>query len=85
MKSIKNLEGVQILSKKEMRNVDGGYTNCVRTSKEPKILYSPGTTSGPKAGELVAVGESCEWKCNREVFGWTAGGLFGTVTVERGC
>ncbi|NHN26676.1 hypothetical protein FIA58_013405 [Flavobacterium jejuense] len=81
-KSILNLEGVQVLTKKQMKMVDGGRRCSLDTSTEPQVLYSPGTTEGPNAGELVPVAVTCAYTCRNTFLGI---GVGSTYTVWGGC
>lgn len=81
-KSILNLEGVQVLSKNEMKRVEGGRRCTLDTTKEPQILYSPDTTEGPNAGELVPVAITCAYSCRDTFLGIAVGE---TYTVWGGC
>ena len=81
-KSILNLEGVEILSKTQMKSIDGGRRCSIDESIEPEILYSPGATAGPNAGELVPVAITCAWKCRDTFLGI---GVGSTYTVWGGC
>lgn len=56
-KPILNLEDVEVLSKIEMKKVDGGRRCSLNESIDSVVLYSPGTG----AGELVPVAVTCTW------------------------
>jgi hypothetical protein len=81
-KTILSLEGVEVLSKNEMRRVDGGRRCSLNEAIDPVVLYSPGTTSGPGAGELVPVAVTCAWTCRDTFLGI---GVGSTYTVWGGC
>jgi hypothetical protein len=70
--SILNLEGVQVLSRNEKKNVNGGLAeggrNCVKTGVE-KDLYGFDTYTNT----YIVVSHVCEWKCKTKFLGITTG------------
>lgn len=81
-KSILGLEGVEVLSKKQMKTIDGGERCEMDYNTPPRVLYSPGTTQGPNAGEMVPVAETCRYTCRKTFLGI---GVGSTYEVWGGC
>ena len=80
-KSILNLEGVEILSKTQMKHVNGsGRRNCVLTGNEQFITNTIRDNSTGLV-EDVPVSHMCEWKCDKTFLGIK----IGTETVWGGC
>jgi hypothetical protein len=60
MKSIKNLEGVQILSKKKMRNVEGAGT-CAYTDGDG--IVRTGISKATAVSLMAMSGAGAHWCC----------------------
>ncbi len=70
LKNFLEVEGVHVLSKNELKKINGGaLVDCVQTGNST-IIYSPDHT-GLQAGDYVAVAESCEYSCKRKWLGIT--------------
>lgn len=75
-KSILNLEGVQVLSRNEQKNVNGGKKNCERTGNEKDLTSYDGATNS-----YIVVSHVCEWKCTTTFLGIN----LGSETHYGGC
>lgn len=76
-KSILNLEGVQVLSVEEQKNVNGGGRRNCELTGNTQILTSYDTSTQSEQ----PVTEVCEWKCDKTFLGVKVG----TTTVWGGC
>lgn len=79
-KNITNLKNVSVLKREQLKAINAGYRNCVKTGKQ-EFIYQPDNTL---TLQPTAVAMTCEYKCEKEFLG-TAGGTWGYVYTWGGC